>query len=91
MPDSMGKRQRRDVKARKAAAIEQRRVARNQRKEDRASGLIEAGPPLSDEYGGIDLSLEDGPEETPTEHDGAKGGARGGARDRANDGAKDRA
>ncbi len=87
MPDSMGKRQRRDVKARKAAAIEQRRVARNQRKEDRASGLIEAGPPLSDEYGGIDLSLEDGPEETPTEHDGAKGGAR----DRANDGAKDRA
>ena len=91
MPDSMGKRQRRDVKARKAAAIEQRRVARNQRKEDRASGLIEAGPPLSDEYGGIDLSLEDGPEETPTEHDGAKGGAKGGARDRANDGAKDRA
>jgi hypothetical protein len=67
MPDSMGKRQRRDVKARKAAAIEQRRLARNQRKEDRAAGLIEAGPPLSEEYGGVDLSLEDGPEEAEAE------------------------
>jgi hypothetical protein len=72
MPDSMGKRQRRDVKARKAAAIEQRRLARNQRKEDRAAGLIEAGPPLSEEYGGVDLSLEDAPEEVPAEQrDGA--------------------
>jgi hypothetical protein len=70
MPDSMGKRQRRDVKARKAAAIEQRRLARNQRKEDRAAGLIESGPPLSEEYGGVDLSLEDAPEEVPAERDG---------------------
>jgi hypothetical protein len=67
----MGKRQRRDVKARKQAAIEQRRLARQQRKEDRAAGLIEAGPPLSEEYGGVDLSLGDPPEETEAEHDGA--------------------
>jgi hypothetical protein len=46
MPDSYGKRQRRDVKAKKAAAREDRRVARNQRREDRAAGLIEAGPPV---------------------------------------------
>ena len=71
MPDSMGKRQRRDVKARKAAAIEQRRLARNQRKEDRAAGLIESGPPLSEEYGGVDLSLEDAPEEVPAEREGS--------------------
>jgi len=72
MPDSMGKRQRRDVKARKQAAIEQRRVARQQRKEDRAAGLIEAGPPLAEEYGGVDLSLDDAPEETEAEQrDGA--------------------
>ena len=72
MPDSMGKRQRRDVKARKQAAIEQRRVARQQRKEDRAAGLIEAGPPLSEEYGGVDLSLEDALEESEAEQrDGA--------------------
>ena len=73
MPDSMGKRQRRDVKARKAAAQEQRRLARNQRKSDRAAGLIEAGPPLSEEYGGLDLSLEDDLEaaEVPAERDGA--------------------
>ena len=71
MPDSMGKRQRRDVKARKAAAIEQRRIARNQRKEDRAAGLLEAGPPLSEEYGGVDLSLEDGPDEGGDEREDA--------------------
>ena len=67
MPDSMGKRQRRDVKARKTVAIEQRRLARNQRREDRGAGLIEAGPPLSEEYGGVDLSLGDPPEESETE------------------------
>jgi hypothetical protein len=69
MPDSMGKRQRRDVKARKQAAIEQRRLARNQRKEDRAAGIIESGPPLSEEYGGVDLSLEDAPEEAEAQRD----------------------
>jgi hypothetical protein len=46
MPDSMGKRQRRDVKARKAAAIEERRLARARRREDRAKGLIEPGSPI---------------------------------------------
>jgi hypothetical protein len=43
MPDSVGKRQRRDVKAKKAVAREKRRVARNKRREDRATGL----PPLT--------------------------------------------
>jgi hypothetical protein len=46
MPDSMGKRQRRDVKARKAAAIEERRLARARRREDRANGLLEPGSPI---------------------------------------------
>jgi hypothetical protein len=62
MPESFGKRQRRDGKAKKAAAVEARRVARNQRREDRAAGILEPGPPLSEEYGGLDLSLEDEPE-----------------------------
>lgn len=44
MPDSAGKRQRREVKARKAAAIEERRLARNQRREDRANGVLEEDP-----------------------------------------------
>jgi hypothetical protein len=48
MPDSFGKRARRDVKARKAAAREERRVARARRREDRAAGLIEAGPPIAE-------------------------------------------
>lgn len=38
MPDSFGKRQRKGVKARKAAARQERRVARNLRKEARAAG-----------------------------------------------------
>jgi hypothetical protein len=48
MPDSMGKRQRRDVKARKAAAIEERRLARARRREDRANGLLEPGSPIAE-------------------------------------------
>jgi hypothetical protein len=44
MPDSAGKRQRREVKARKAAASEERRLARNQRRADRANGLIDEDP-----------------------------------------------
>ncbi len=47
MPDSMGKRRRRDVKAKKAAAREDRRLARAKRQADRAAGLIEAGPPIA--------------------------------------------
>lgn len=48
MPESFGKRQRRDVTARKAAAREERRIARAKRREDREAGLIEPGPPLAD-------------------------------------------
>ena len=46
MPESVGKRKRRDVTARKAAAREERRVARASRRKDREAGLIEAGPPI---------------------------------------------
>jgi hypothetical protein len=38
MPETFGKRQRQSVKARKAAEREERRVARNQRREARAAG-----------------------------------------------------
>jgi hypothetical protein len=43
MPDSAGKRQRREVKAKKAAAIEERRLARAQRRDERAQGIREPG------------------------------------------------
>ena len=46
MPDSFGKRQRQNVKQRKAAAREERRLARAQRDADREAGLIEAGTPI---------------------------------------------
>jgi hypothetical protein len=46
MPDSFGKRQRQNVKQRKAAAREERRVARAQRDADREAGLIESGTPI---------------------------------------------
>ncbi|MGZ8580851.1 MAG: hypothetical protein ACXWW9_06160 [Actinomycetota bacterium] len=46
MPESYGKRQRQDVKARKAAAREERRVARAKRDADRAAGLVESGTPI---------------------------------------------
>jgi hypothetical protein len=46
MPDSVGKRKRRDVTARKAAAREVRRIARAARRKDREAGLIEPGPPI---------------------------------------------
>lgn len=46
MPDSLGKRQRRDANAKKAAAREERRIARAARRRDREAGLIEAGPPI---------------------------------------------
>ena len=48
MPDSFGKRQRREVKAKKAVAREERRVARAQRREDREAGLIEPGTPIEE-------------------------------------------
>ena len=40
MPDSFGKRQRREVKAKKETARAERRAASSQRKVDRAAGLI---------------------------------------------------
>ena len=46
MPESFGKRQRRDVKTKKDAAREQRRVDRAARKRDREAGLIEPGTPI---------------------------------------------
>jgi hypothetical protein len=48
MPESFGKRARGDVNARKAAAREERRIARNKRREDRAAGLLAPGPPLAE-------------------------------------------
>jgi hypothetical protein len=39
VPESYGKRQRQKVKERKGAAREERRVARNQRRADRAAGI----------------------------------------------------
>jgi hypothetical protein len=46
VPETFGKRQRQNVKAKKAASREERRVARAQRKSDREAGLIEAGTPI---------------------------------------------
>jgi hypothetical protein len=46
VPDSFGKRQRQNVKQRKAAAREERRAARAQRDADREAGRIEAGTPI---------------------------------------------
>jgi hypothetical protein len=46
MPESYGKRQRQTAKASKAAAREERRVARAQRNADRQAGLIESGTPI---------------------------------------------
>jgi len=46
VPETFGKRQRTNVKQKKAAAREERRLARAQRKSDREAGLIEAGSPI---------------------------------------------
>ena len=46
MPDSYGKRARRDANAKKQAARELRRVARAERNKDREAGLIEKGVPI---------------------------------------------
>ena len=58
MPETFGKRQREDVKARKAAAKEERRIARNTRKDARASGELDdswmADPPNHAEPSGIE-------------------------------------
>ena len=44
MPETFGKRQRRDARTRKLSAKEERRAARTQRKELRASG-VDVAPP----------------------------------------------
>jgi hypothetical protein len=69
MPDSMGKRKRRDVTARKHAAKEERRVARAARKKDREAGLIEAGPPIgpAEQSEWLTMPDEQSPEEETTE------------------------
>ena len=46
MPDSFGKRARRDANQKKAAAREERRLARAQRRSDREAGIIEKGVPI---------------------------------------------
>jgi len=46
MPDSYGKRARRDANAKKQAARQARREERAQRNRDREAGLIEKGVPI---------------------------------------------
>ena len=46
MPDSYGKRARRDANAKKLAARQARRDERAQRNRDREAGLIEKGVPI---------------------------------------------
>ena len=73
MPDSMGKRKRRDVTARKHAAREERRVARAGRKKDREAGIIEPGPPIGPAEQSEFLVLEpEGDGETATEGEGSE-------------------
>jgi len=48
MPDTYGKRQRQAVNAKKAAAREARRIARSQRREALAAGVLE--PPGPDSW-----------------------------------------
>ena len=66
MPDSFGKRQRESGKAKKAAAREERRLARAQRNADREAGLIEAGTPIEPaDPAALGLDVE--PEPAPAE------------------------
>jgi hypothetical protein len=66
VPETFGKRQRRQVKERKAAAREERRLARHQRREDRAAGLLpepdlESIPPVMEgQYDEDTVSEESG-------------------------------
>jgi hypothetical protein len=67
MPESFGKRQRRDVTARKAAAREERRIARNKRREDRATGVLAPGAPLAEPEPDDDFSDVPAPDSGPGE------------------------
>jgi hypothetical protein len=66
MPESFGKRQRQTGKAKKAAAREERRLARAQRNADREAGLIEAGTPI-EPADPASLGLDVEPEPRPSE------------------------
>jgi hypothetical protein len=65
MPESYGKRQRSQVKAKKATAREERRLARNQRKADREAGILAPGP----EEGPPNDFIEPEPQPTPPEEE----------------------
>jgi hypothetical protein len=71
MPDSAGKRQRREVTAKKQRARDERRTARNERREDRAARGVDDDW-LSDEPVVRDIGV-DGPGAVPEaepRHDG---------------------
>ena len=67
MPDSIGKRKRRDVNAKKAVAREERRLARAERRRDREAGLIEPGPPIGPAEQSEWLVMPEADEETQTD------------------------
>jgi hypothetical protein len=60
LPDSYGKRQRNQVKAKKATAREERRVARNERRAQRAADALGGPPPEVLEGEPDHEDLEDG-------------------------------
>lgn len=72
MPESYGKRQRQGVKARKAAAKEERRIERNRRKDIREGGGVDEldGP---EEASPEEASPEEGPAEQDATEDEASG------------------
>jgi hypothetical protein len=66
MPESYGKRQRNQVKAKKANAKEERRLARNQRRADREAGVLAPGPGEGPPNDSVDLAMrETAPNEEP--------------------------
>jgi hypothetical protein len=67
MPDSIGKRKRKDVNAKKQAAREERRVARAERRRDREAGLIEPGPPIGPAEQAEWLVMPESPEDEGSE------------------------
>jgi hypothetical protein len=75
MPESYGKRQRNQVKAKKANAKEERRLARNQRRADREAGVLEPGPGEGPPNDSVDLAMrETAPsEERESSEEGTEG------------------
>jgi hypothetical protein len=59
MPESFGKRQRHDAKAKKAAAREERRLARNQRRADREAGVLAPGPGEGPPNDSVDIAMRE--------------------------------